>query len=214
MVYLPLRFSLFLVSWKNLIKDKNSQNLACVCPFLSEVWHFRFLTLSPLRLEIAVCPIFEPPIYLCNKGYPNFCDMRSKAVPKYSSFVIFRVWVVVVAMCHTHQKMEEVAFWSYIDSSISWNWFGDVKLFLLQQLEGSNAFQMSRKNKQKFHSVWDSNYLEINFLYFLTAQTPWFLYATKVCALGINWKMCASVYITPYTFQMLGVLGAFQEICH
>ena len=89
--------------------------------------------------------------------------MRSKAVPKYFSFMIFRVWVVVVAMFHTHQKMDEVAFW---------NWLGDIKLFLLQQLEGSNAFQMSRKNKQKFHLVWDSNYLEINFLYFLTVQTP------------------------------------------
>ena len=75
-------------------------------------------------------------------------------------------------MSHTHQKMEEVAFWSYIDSSISWNWFGDIKLFLLQQLEGSNAFQMSRKNKQKFHSVWDSNCLEISFCIFWLHKPP------------------------------------------
>ena len=93
---------------------------------------------------------FLDPIHLCNKGCPNFCDMGSKGVPKYSSFMIFRVWIVVVAMCHTHHKMDEVAFWSYIDSSISWNWFGDIKLFLLQQLQGSNGFQMSTKNKQTF----------------------------------------------------------------
>ena len=115
---------------------------------------------------------FWAPIYLCNKGYPNVCDMGSKAVPRYSSFMIFRVWVVVVAMCHTHQKMDEVAFWSYIDSRISWNWFGDIKLFLLQQLEGSNGFRMSRKNKQKFHSVWHSNYLEINFFIFWLCKPP------------------------------------------
>ena len=67
MVYLPLGFSLFLVSWKNLTKDENSQNLACVCPLLSELGHFRFLTLSPLRLEIAVCPIFEPQYIFATK---------------------------------------------------------------------------------------------------------------------------------------------------
>ena len=64
--------------------------------------------------------------------------------------MIFRVWIVADAMCHTHPKMDEVAFWSYTDSSISWNWFGDIKLFLLQQLEGSNGFQMSRKINKNF----------------------------------------------------------------
>ena len=154
---------------------------------------FQIFELIASKIGNCCLSHFWAPIYLCNKGYPNLCDMSSKAVPKYSSFMIFRVWVVVVAMCHTHPKMDEVAFWSYIGSSIFWNWFGDIKLFSLQQLEGSNAFQMSRKNKQEFHSGWDSNYLEINFLYFLTVQTPWFLYATKVCDLDLNCKRCASI---------------------
>ena len=175
---------------------------------------FQIFHLIGSKIKNCCFSHFWVPIYLCNKGYPNFCDMGSKAVTKYSLFMIVRVWVVVVAMCHTHPKMDEATFWSYIDSRISWNWFGNIKWFLLQQLEGSNAFQMPRKKFQKIHSVWHNNCLKINFLYFSTAQTPWFLYATKVCDLGQNWKMCASVYIIPYTFQMFGVLGTFQEICH
>ena len=132
------------------------------------LWGMAFQIFYLITIKIGNCCLshFWVPIYLCNKGHPNFCDMGSKSLPKYSSFMIFRVWVVVVAACHTHQKMDEVALWSYIDSSISLNWFGDTKLFLLQQLNGSNAFQMSKKNKQKFHSVWHSNYLEINFCIF------------------------------------------------
>ena len=174
MVYFPLWFSLFLVSWKKLIEDENSQTLAGVCPFLSELWHFRFLTLLPVRFWNCCLSHFWAPIYLCNKGRPNFCDMGSKAVPKYSSFTIFRVWVVVVAMCHAHQKMDEVVFWSYIDNSISWKWFGEIKLFLLQQLGGSNAFQMNRKNKQKFHSVCHVQQLLRNqlFVFFWLCKPP------------------------------------------
>ena len=178
------------------------------------VMAFQIFDLTASKIGNCCLSHFWAQIYLCNKGYPNFCDMGSKAVPKYSLFMIFSVWVAVAAMCHTHPKMDEVAFWSYIDSNISWNWFGDIKLFLLQQLEGSNGFQMSKKNTQKFHSVSHSNHLEINFLYFLTAQTPWFLYATKVCNLDLNCKRCASIQIIPYAFQMFGVLGALQEICN
>ena len=42
---------------------------------------------------------FGAPVYLCSKGYPNFCDMEGKAVPRYSSFMIFRVWVIVQLQC-------------------------------------------------------------------------------------------------------------------
>ena len=124
------------------------------------------------KIENRCLSHFWAPIYLCNKGYPNICDMRNKAVPKCSSFMIFRAWVIVVAMCHTHPKIDKVAFWAYIDSPISWNWFGDIKLFLLPQLEGSNGFQMSWRNKQKFHSVWHSKCLEIKFLYFWLCKPP------------------------------------------
>ena len=196
MVHLPLGFSLFLVSWKNLTKDDNSQNLAGVCPFLSEFWHFRFLTLSPVRLEIAVCPIFESQYIFATKVTQISVTWEAKQYP-FSSFMIFRVWIVVVAMWHTART------WT------KWRFGGILTAAFLQ-----TGFQVSKENKQKFRSVWHSNYLEINFLYFLTAQTPWFLYAAKVCALGMNWKMCASVYITPHTFQIFGVLGTFQEICY
>ena len=81
MVYLSLGFSLFLVSWKNLTKDENSQNLAGVCPFLSEFWHFRFLTLSPVRLETAVCLIFESQYIFATKVTQTSLRWEAKQCP-------------------------------------------------------------------------------------------------------------------------------------
>ena len=109
---------------------------------------------------------------------PNTCISLQQSLPKLlwhgkqsSNQISFIYDFQSLACCCCNvphpPEMDEVSFWSYIDSSICWNWFGDIKLFMLQQLEGSNAFQMSRKNKQKIHSGWDSNYLEINFLYCL-----------------------------------------------
>ena len=55
--------------------------LVYVCPFLSELWHFRLLTLSPLRLEIAVCPIFEPQYIFATKVTQTFVTWEAKQCP-------------------------------------------------------------------------------------------------------------------------------------
>ena len=163
-----------------------------------QIFHFLVSKIENCRL-----PHFWAPVVLCDKGYPKFCDMESKDVPKYSSFMTFRVWVFVVVMCHTDPKMDKAAFWNYIDSSISWNWFGDIELFLLHQQEGSNGFQMSKKNKRICHSVWYNNYLEINFLYNLCNQ--------GLCLGHKLENVCQCLYYPIYVSNVWGFGGPFRK---
>ena len=81
MVYLPLGFSLFLVSWKNLTNDENSRNLAGLWPLLSELWQFRFFTLVACKIKVAVCPIFEPQYTFATKVMQTSVTWGAKQCP-------------------------------------------------------------------------------------------------------------------------------------
>ena len=74
--------------------------LVYVCPFFSELWHFRFLTLSPLRLEIAVCSIFEPQYIFATKVTQTSVTWEAKQCPN-TFHLLFSEFGLLFLQCAT-----------------------------------------------------------------------------------------------------------------
>ena len=150
MVYLPLGFSLFLFCWKNLAKEENIQNLACVFWFLSELWHFSFLTLLPVRLEIVVCPFFEPQYIFATKVTRTSVTWEAKLCPNtlhlwFSAFGLFLLQCATPTRKWTKWHFGPILTAAFLDNSFKiWNYF------CCNSWRGALAFLLAGKINKNF----------------------------------------------------------------